>query len=334
MIASATHDTKRGEDARGRLNALSEMPGEWAEALDRWRTIAEPHLAEGEELAAAPDANDQSMMLQAILGAWPMELLDEGASHDAVAGFRERLEGFLTKALREAKRHTSWVNVDEAYEAAAQALLRALVAPEAPFLDAFRPLARRLAFHGMLNGLARTVLKCTLPGVPDVYQGTEFWDLSLVDPDNRRPVDYGARARALEAEEPIDALLGSWRDGRIKQRIVHRLLTDRAEAPSLYAEGGYEPLAASGTAANRVVAFTRTYGRDTLVVAVPRLLAAAVADETMPVGREFWGDAALPLPPGRWRDVVTGASVETGEGPHPIGELFSILPISVLRTSR
>jgi (1->4)-alpha-D-glucan 1-alpha-D-glucosylmutase len=334
MIASATHDTKRGEDARGRLNALSEMPGEWAQALDRWRTIAEPHLAEGEELAAAPDANDESMMLQAILGAWPMELLDEGVGYEAVVGFRERLEGFLTKALREAKRHTSWVNVDEAYEAAAQALLRALVAPEAAFLDAFRPLARRLAFHGMLNGLARTVLKCTLPGVPDVYQGTEFWDLSLVDPDNRRPVDYGARARALEAEEPVDALLGSWRDGRIKQRIVHRLLTDRAEAPSLYAEGGYEPLPASGAAANRVVAFTRTYGRDTLVVAVPRLLGGAVADETMPVGREFWGDAALPLPPGRWRDVVTGASLETGEGPHPIGELFSILPISVLRTSR
>ncbi|HEX8688031.1 MAG TPA: hypothetical protein VF654_16085, partial [Pyrinomonadaceae bacterium] len=249
-------------------------------------------------------------------------------------GFRERMEGFLTKALREAKRYTSWVNTDEAYEAAAQSLLRALVAPGSAFLDEFRPLARRLAFHGALTGLARTVLKCTLPGVPDVYQGTEFWDLSLVDPDNRRPVDYAARARALAADEPLEALLASWRNGRIKQRVLAALLADRADAPSLYAEGGYEPLFASGAAARHVVGFVRRQGADTLVVAVPRLFGGAVENESMPVGPEFWGDTTLPLPAGKWRNVDTGATAQTGSSPHPVAELFSTLPILVLRTMR
>jgi (1->4)-alpha-D-glucan 1-alpha-D-glucosylmutase len=334
MIASATHDTKRGEDARGRLLALSEMPDEWADALERWRGIAEPHLSTAEDLPAAPDANDQYLLLQALLGAWPMELLDEAGSDKAISAFRERMEGFLTKALRESKRYTSWVNTDEAYENAAQGLLRALVAPGSAFLDEFRPFARRLAFHGALTGLARTVLKCTLPGVPDVYQGTEFWDLSLVDPDNRRPVDYAARAGALAADEPLEALLASWRDGRIKQRVLAALLADRAEAPTLYAEGGYEPLVASGAAARHLVGFVRRQGADTLVVAVPRLLGAAGEDKAMPIGAGFWGDTTLPIAAGKWRNVITGATAQTGSSPHRVGELFSTLPILVLRTMR
>jgi (1->4)-alpha-D-glucan 1-alpha-D-glucosylmutase len=310
------------------------MPGEWAEALDTWSRVAEPHLSTAEDLPAAPDPNDQYMLLQALLGAWPMELLDDAGSDEAISEFRERMEGFVAKALREAKRHTSWVNTDEAYEAATQGLLRALVAPGSAFLDEFRPLARRLAFHGALTGLARTVLKCTLPGVPDVYQGTEFWDLSLVDPDNRRPVDYAARAQALAAQEPLDSLLASWRDGRVKQRVLAAVLADRAEAPTLYAEGDYEPLVASGAAGSHIVGFMRRQGADTLVVAVPRLLGRTVDKETMPIGPEFWGDTTLPLPAAKWRDVVTGARVETGSSPHRVAELFSTLPILVLRTMR
>jgi (1->4)-alpha-D-glucan 1-alpha-D-glucosylmutase len=178
------------------------------------------------------------------------------------------------------------------------------------------------------------VLKGTLPGVPDVYQGTEFWDLSLVDPDNRRPVDYAARAQALAAQEPLDSLLASWRDGRIKQRVLAALLADRAEAPTLYAEGGYEPLVASGAAGSHIVGFMRRQGADTLVVAVPRLLGRTVDKETVPIGPEFWGDTTLPLPWAKWRDVVTGARVETGSSPHRVAELFSTLPILVLRTMR
>jgi (1->4)-alpha-D-glucan 1-alpha-D-glucosylmutase len=273
------------------------------------------------------------MLLQTLLGAWPSELMQDG-SEEVIEPFRQRIEEYARKALREAKRHTSWVNTDEAYEAAAQDLLRALVAPGSAFVDEFRPLARRLAFHGALTGLARTVLKCTLPGVPDVYQGTEFWDLSLVDPDNRRPVDYGARARALASEEPLEAMLASWPDGRIKQRVLAALLADRAEAPTLYAEGGYEPLAATGAAAQHLVTFARRQGADTLVVAVPRLLGGTVDGEAMPTGPDFWADTALPLPAGRWRNVITGATVQTGKSPPPAAELFSTLPILVLRTVR
>ena len=160
--------------------------------------------------------------------------------------FAQRIEDYARKALREAKRHTSWVNVYEPYEAATFAFIGRLLQPGGGFLDAFRPLARRLAYQGMLTGLARTVLKCTVPGVPDVYQGTEFWDLSLVDPDNRRPVDYGARAAALD--EPLDwgALLEGWRDGRIKQAVLAGLLADRAAAPDVYAKADYRPLAPEG----------------------------------------------------------------------------------------
>jgi (1->4)-alpha-D-glucan 1-alpha-D-glucosylmutase len=147
-------------------------------------------------------------------------------------------------------------------------------------------------------------------------------------------VDYAARAQALAAQEPLDALLASWRDGRIKQRVLAAILADRAEAPTLYAEGGYEPLVASGAAGSHIVGFMRRQGTDTLVVAVPRLLGGTVDKEKMPIGPELWGDTTLPLPAAKWRDVVTGAAVETGSSPHRVAELFSTLPILVLRTMR
>lgn len=328
MIATATHDTKRGEDARARLNALSGMPDAWEEAVERWRPIAAPHLAEIEG-ADAPDANDQYVLLQALLGAWPLDLLDDAPNETALAAFRERMAAYVTKALREAKRHTSWVNTDEAYEAAAQGLLGGLLDSGGGFLAAFRPLARQLAHLGMITGLARTALKCTLPGVPDTYQGTEFWDLSLVDPDNRRPVDYAARVRALDGDEPAEALLAAWRDGRIKQRVLARCLADRAAAPLLYAEGDYRPLQATGARGRQVLAFARGRGDESLVVAVPRLL-GDLAEGALPLGEAFWGGTVLPLPPGRWREVVTGAEIVADGSPHPVGALLEALPIAVL----
>jgi (1->4)-alpha-D-glucan 1-alpha-D-glucosylmutase len=165
--------------------------------------------------------------------------------------------------------------------------------------------------------------------VPDIYQGTEFWDLSLVDPDNRRPVDYDARARALDDDADPAALLAHWRDGRIKQRVTARLLADRAAHPALYADGDYKPLAARGPHARRVVAFTREHGSERLLVAAPRLVGALMRDERAPLGPEPWGDTAVPLPAGEWRDVVTGERAETGA----IGELFRALPIAVLRAT-
>jgi (1->4)-alpha-D-glucan 1-alpha-D-glucosylmutase len=332
MIATATHDTKRGEDARARLNALSEMPDAWEQALLRWRTIAAPHLKKGAE--EVPDANDRYLVLQGILGAWPFELLNRAedglADRDAVAAFRERMEGFVTKALRESKRHTSWVHVDEGYESAAIGLVRALLDPGSAFLVEFRPLARRLAFLGMLSGLSRSVLKATLPGVPDLYQGTELWDLSLVDPDNRRPVDYEGRSRSLETQEPIATLLAHWQDGRIKQQVLARLLADRAATPTLYASGDYQPVRAHGPTAGHLVGFSRTLGGERLLTLVPRLVETLVADESPPLGA-VWQGTSVGMRSGRWRNVITGDAVEIDGDRAAVGDLFSTLPVCVLR---
>jgi (1->4)-alpha-D-glucan 1-alpha-D-glucosylmutase len=328
MIATATHDTKRGEDARARLNALAEIPHVWEEALATWREIVASHLGEADS-GPAPDCNDQYMLFQALLGAWPAELLE----HDdatAANSFRDRFKGFAEKALREAKRHTSWVNDNQPYERAVSALIDALLAPGSQFLAAFRPLAARLSRAGMLNGLARTVLKSTLPGVPDIYQGTEFWDFSLVDPDNRRPVDYRAREAALTEDEPVERLLESWADGRIKQRVLTRLLAERATSPALYADGDYRPVEARGGHAVNVLAFARTAGDDELLVAVPRLVGALTGDDRLPLG-EVWGETRLRVPAGRWRDVLDGREIESREDGVPVRELFARLPVSVLR---
>jgi (1->4)-alpha-D-glucan 1-alpha-D-glucosylmutase len=182
----------------------------------------------------------------------------------------------------------------------------------------------------MLTGLARTVLKATLPGVPDVYQGTEFWDLSLVDPDNRRPVDYRAREAALTEDIAVERLLESWPDGRVKQRILGRLLADRAASPALYAEGDYQPVEVRGEQAVNVLAFARKAGEDELVVAVPRLVGALTGGESLPLG-EVWGETRLPLPSGRWRDVLGGGEIEVQDDGTPVRELFARLPVSVLR---
>jgi (1->4)-alpha-D-glucan 1-alpha-D-glucosylmutase len=329
MIATATHDTKRGEDARARLLALSEMPDEWARALDLWRETISPHLPDG---AGAPDANDGAILLQSLLGAWPLELLEE-AGRKPLAAFRERMEAYLTKALREAKRHTTWIDPNEAYEGAALDLLRAVLQPGGPFMERFAPLARRLSFLGMLNGLSRTVLKLTLPGVPDIYQGTEFWDFSLVDPDNRRPVDYAARIKALGKNAPLETLMENWPDGRIKQRILSTLLHDRAAAPELYGEGDYEPLPVRGGQASCLLAFARRHGSDTLAVVVPRLWSRVAEKNRLPLDRAAWGDAAIALPGGRWRNVLTGADATIQGGGALAGDLLTPLPFAVLRRS-
>jgi (1->4)-alpha-D-glucan 1-alpha-D-glucosylmutase len=327
MIATATHDTKRGEDARARLLALSEIPDAWVEAVERFHTMTAPHLVALEDVEA-PDANDRYMLLQALLGAWPHELLEDGSAEP----FRERMEEYAGKALREAKRYTSWVNNNEAYENATFALLARLLGADGEFLSTFRPLARRLAYCGMLTGLGRTVLKCTMPGIPDIYQGTEFWDLSLVDPDNRRPVDYTARAQGLEGDEDWQAMLQSWPDGRLKQRVLARLLSERAASADFFAKADYQPLRTDGAKARHLLAFRRSYEDQALVVVVPRLLASLVDGVNPPLGQAFWESTSVSAGGGRWRDVVTGAEVTSEQERLPVGELFSALPIAVLRT--
>jgi (1->4)-alpha-D-glucan 1-alpha-D-glucosylmutase len=329
MIATATHDTKRGEDARARISALSQLPDDWAEALRLWRKIAAPHLMSVEG-AEAPDANDQMILLQSLLGAWPMELLGGKHNARALASFAARMEGFLLKALREAKRQTSWVNPDEAYESAATQLLQKLLEPGGRFLGEFAPFTRRLASLGMLTGLSQIVLKCTLPGIPDIYQGTEFWDFSLVDPDNRRPVDYKACERALNRRESVNRLLACWPDGRIKQHVLASILRDRAAAPALYAEGDYQPLEAAGPKHRHVLGFQRALGKDALVVIVSRLLGDVMGADELPSPR-IWAGMSLRLPAARWRNVITGEEFRAEGSEFPIGKLFATLPVAVLR---
>jgi (1->4)-alpha-D-glucan 1-alpha-D-glucosylmutase len=326
LIATATHDTKRGEDARGRLLALSEMPEPWARLIETVERAVLERDAERDPV----DANDRYMLLQSAIGALPLEALQNSPAPAEIEGFRERLYAYVQKALREAKRHTSWVNPDEGHEQRALDFIALLLDPAGAPWGAIVPLARELSARGMLNGLTRTILKATLPGVPDFYQGTEFWDFSLVDPDNRRPVDYRAREAALAAAGELPHLIRSWEDGRIKQRVIAILLADRAASPDLYGEGTFAPVTPRGAEAARLVSFIRQRQDEMLLVAVPRLLHRQLAQLDLPLGEASWRDTRLAIPAGRWRNLLTGSGFIC-DGEVAASELLSDLPFAVAR---
>jgi (1->4)-alpha-D-glucan 1-alpha-D-glucosylmutase len=338
----STHDTKRSEDVRARLNVLSELPGEWADRVGRWARLNEPHKAGQEDAAPAPDPNEEYLIYQTLVGVWPTDAGEPGASDD----FRNRVQGFVRKALREAKVHSSWINPDEGYEGGVAGFVDALLDParSADFLADLRAFVGRVAFFGRVNSLAQTVIRCTAPGVPDTYQGTEGWDFSLVDPDNRRPVDYEARQawlRDLDDRARGDGgprrlageLAGNLADPRAKVFAVSRALRLRRDHPDLFARGEYLPLAADGAKAGHVFAFARRLGDEAAVVIVPRLSAGLVPDGGRPpVGPEVWGDTAVRLPDGlggRWTDAYTGETLTAGEA-EPVAEALGVFPAAVL----
>jgi (1->4)-alpha-D-glucan 1-alpha-D-glucosylmutase len=268
ITATATHDTKRGEDARMRLIALAEIPGEWANAVARWKVMNAPHLAvEGE--TRAPSATSEYMLYQALLGAWPLGQRD--------ASFVERMQTYALKAAREGKQETSWLNPNEAYEAGLRIFIERILDPalSTEFLNSMATLAQRFALLGALNSLSQVTLKATMPGVPDFYQGTELWDLSLVDPDNRRPVDFAERAKVLASLETPDwhHLAQNWPDGHVKLAWTRHLLKLRAELADVFANGDYEPLPVSGPHRDHVIAYARRRGHDAVVVAVAKSFA-------------------------------------------------------------
>ncbi|MGZ3350503.1 MAG: malto-oligosyltrehalose synthase, partial [Xanthobacteraceae bacterium] len=269
MTATATHDTKRGEDARARLIALAEIPGEWASAVARWKVMNAPHLAVDGE-TRAPSATSEYMLYQALIGAWPLGGRD--------ASFVERMQAYALKASREGKQETSWLNPNETYEAGLRTFIERILDPSlsAEFLNSMATLAQRLALLGALNSLSQVTLKATMPGVPDFYQGTEFWDLSLVDPDNRRPVDFTERARVLASMETPDwhHLARNWPDGHLKLAWTRHLLKLRSELPDVFANGDYEPLQVSGPHRDHVIAFARRRDGDAVIVAVAKSFAA------------------------------------------------------------
>lgn len=272
MLTTATHDHKRGEDVRARLAVLSEIPDEWAAALAGWLLASEP-LRDG----GAPSPGDVAILFQTLVGAWPLDLSPDDA--DGCRAFAERVAGWQEKALREAKLATDWSAPNEAYESAARDLLNAVMTGRDPALR--RDVAgfvERIALAGASNSLVQTLLRLTAPGVPDTYQGTEFWDFSLVDPDNRRPVDYRARASALERGEPAAAAADHWRDGAVKQAIVAAALAERAALADLFARGDYAPLDVDGPDAGDICAFARIRGDDAVVAAVLLRPARALLD--------------------------------------------------------
>src|SRR4051794_13164451 len=333
LSATATHDTKRGEDVRARINVLSEIPGAWKAAHMRWRSVNRRFKTEvrGE---LAPDTNEEYLIYQTLIGVWPFD-----AAAAASPAFRERVTGYMTKALREAKVHTTWVNPDEPYETAVAGFVAALLDRQRPnlFLQAFEPLQTRIAQLGIYNSLAQLLIKVTAPGVPDFYQGTELWDLSLVDPDNRRPVDYDVRRRALAdlATASVESLLDHRADGRVKMFVANRGLATRAEHREIYEHGEYVPITTAGERADCLFAFARGT-EDRVITCVPRLIGTLIPDGAAPpLGAAVWGDTSIAVDSARpLRDVFTGAvmtPVPSGDG-HTLAAatIFERFPVALL----
>lgn len=294
MLATSSHDNKRSEDVRARLNVLSELGEEWQRQVLAWAALAEPAKRRVNG-ALAPSRNDEYLLYQTLLGVWP--LAPPGAAEaEALAA---RVEAYLLKAVREAKQHTSWVNPDPAYEQAVSGFVRALLT-DSRFLAQFLPFQQRCARLGLFNGLSQTLLKLTAPGVPDIYQGNELWDFSLVDPDNRRPVDYARRMAFLAELAPPSrqqarALLAALADGRSKLAVIRHVLSARRRHETLFRDGAYLPLATWGQQAEHLVAFARRHRRQTAVVLAPRLYARLLGEQQLPIGAEVWGDTRIEL---------------------------------------
>jgi (1->4)-alpha-D-glucan 1-alpha-D-glucosylmutase len=347
LSATATHDTKRGEDARVRIDLISELADEWKTRLARWsRWNARKKTVVNE--AECPDAREEYLFYQTLLGSWPFE----GSDSTPPAGFVERVQGYMVKAACEAKRSTTWTDPDPSYkDALSKYVADVLAGPDAsPFLDDFLTFQRRVARVGVVHSLSQVLLKMASPGAADVYQGCEFWDLSMVDPDNRRPVDFPARAAALARikadlaagrprAEVARALFSAPEDGAVKLYVVWIALNHRRANQDLYLRGSYRPVDVSGEHRERVVALQRGFQGRNVIAAAPRLVAGLTGDDATraPVGPDVWGDTELLLPdsaPTRWRNLLTDQVVEARDGDGrrslPVGTLFSVLPLALL----
>ena len=343
MLATSTHDTKRGEDVRARIDVLSELPDEWRERIVRWARINRSRRREidGEP---APSRNDEYLLYQTLLGAWPLGEMDERGLEE----FRERIKAYIEKAMREAQVHTSWIQVNEEYEEAVTNFIEALLSPENKiFLEDFVPFARRIARAGALNSLSQTLIKLTSPGVPDIYQGNDLWDLSLVDPDNRRPVDYALRRNLLtglkETKPEPDTLrlleFGRWEDGRPKLHLTWKALELRRERPLLFEHGDYAPLEVFGEKSDHLVAFARRYGEEASITIAPRFYAnlAGVPNHLLP-DLEAWSGTYVELHEDlsgkEFRNTLTGELFEVeerdGKSSLLVEDLLRSFPVALL----
>jgi (1->4)-alpha-D-glucan 1-alpha-D-glucosylmutase len=345
MLTTSTHDTKRSEDVRARINVLSELPKEWRAALTRWSRFnrRKKMTVDG---APAPDRNEEYLLYQTLLGAWPFEPMN-AEEHEQ---FVQRIQDYMIKAIREAKINTSWLNPNNAYDEAVRAFVAAILKEGSTnrFLDDFQQFQRKIAHFGVFNSLSQTLLKLTSPGAPDIYQGNEMWDFSLVDPDNRRPVDYDLRkwllGEMLDLKDDPAAfarmLVDERASGRIKLYMTHHALTFRRDHAALFRDGSYSPLEATDDANDHIIAFARVRNGDRAITVVPRLPAKRLrGDESaIPLGEDAWGDTLLILTNGAraryYRNIFTGEIIEAVERDDviglPLAEVFANFPVALL----
>jgi (1->4)-alpha-D-glucan 1-alpha-D-glucosylmutase len=338
MLATSTHDNKRSEDVRTRIDVLSEMPDEWRALLRRWQRMNRSKKTTVDS-KQAPSPNDEYLLYQTLLGTF------EDFGESALPAYCERIQAYMLKAVREAKVHTSWINPNEDYEAAMSAFVGALLSSSGRnlYLKDLRAHSQSLAWFGMLNSLTMMLIKVTSPGVPDIYQGNEIMDLSLVDPDNRRPVDYGLRARLLDSlaqladsrqlPREVKALAAAGLDGRAKMWLAWRVLVLRRTEPDLFKLGDYLPLQPHGTHADHVIAYLRRHtGRSLIVIAGRLWRKLGVAEGKLPLGEAVWNGTTIDAAAlkGPLTNVLTGETVEIEDGRIRVSDAFRSFPGAVL----
>jgi (1->4)-alpha-D-glucan 1-alpha-D-glucosylmutase len=335
MNATSTHDTKRSEDVRARINVISEIPEEWEAQVKVWNELNRPYKIQ-DRYRTIPDANDEYFLYQNLVGAFP--LYDE-----EYALFVERIKDYVIKAVREAKVHTAWLRPDTDYEDGFISFIEKILdsSPDNPFLAKFRPFQERISYYGMFNSLSQTLLKIASPGVPDFYQGTELWDFSLVDPDNRRPVDFEWRRGALKdiqqrsktkMSDLIADLMTYIKDGRIKLFLIARSLAARNANLELFQNGAYIPLDVIGEHQERIVAFARHSRQQTAITIVPRFLTSRVEPGTLPLGETVWEDTRIIIPQGlrsAWKDAITDSEISESDT-ILVGQALQNFPVALL----
>lgn len=335
MNATATHDTKRGEDVRARLNVISEIPEQWITQVKTWSEINQVHKQQVRG-KAVPVANDEYFFYQSLVGTLPFH------EHE-YDSFVERTKNYVLKAIREAKVHTAWLRPDSEYEEGFLAFVDKVLdrSESNQFMREFLPFQRQVAEYGIFNSLSQSLLKYAAPGVPDTYQGTEFWDLSMVDPDNRRPVDYEQRIACLQEvqeqskNDPLQLmhnLLTQRQDGRVKLYLTHRVLQARKEHLALFRDGDYQPLEVTGQFKDHIVAFARRQGGTTAIAIAPRFLTNLIQPGDFPLGEQVWKDTRIELPSGlgsSWQDAIALQTLQTN-GNILIGDALKHFPVALL----
>jgi (1->4)-alpha-D-glucan 1-alpha-D-glucosylmutase len=346
MLTTSTHDTKRSEDVRARINVLSEIPKQWREKLYRWNRQNQKHkvVVDGKP---APNRNEEYLLYQTLVGVWPFRNPDE----NEFEVFRSRIREYMLKAIREAKVHTSWLSPNSPHEEAVMNFIDSILkeSPNNHFLADFATFQKLTAACGIFNSLSQALLKIASPGIPDFYQGNELWDFSLVDPDNRRPVDYRKRINLLDElllkestagpRETAREVVATRNDGRIKLHLTSKALRFRRENRELFESGSYLPLTVEGACQEHVCAFARSVGDCSVLVVAPRFCSRLIQDSSgLPLGPEAWEDTRIIQPPGTaascYRNVFTGEILNLDQQEAGLSlalrDIFAVYPVALL----